>query len=290
MAMARIVMANRDGPIALAQARGVVTELSSEWPDVNIVQRTIRDPARAGAYSEELLKALQTGKVNIALQALDTVPPTLPEGLELVAVTKRLEPRCALVAKGPKSLDELADGAVVGVLTVRDQAFLKVVRPGLEVVTVSGQIDGDLGQLASGDLDALILPGAALIILDRRHRIDSFLAPETLAPAAGQGSLGLMVRVDDDLANELAYTLQHRPSFDRVTAERSFAAAVKGLYAIGALASVTSEGEMTLFGAVADAASGTILQATVTGEATEAAELGLELATDVMEQLAALQR
>jgi hypothetical protein len=118
-----------------------------------------------------------------------------------------------------------------------------------------------------------------------RHRIDALLEPEVFAPAPGQGALGLLVREEDDLAFELAYTLQHRPSFDRIRAERAFAAALPDRR-VGALATVSEEGEMTLFGAVAT--DGTSLQAQVSGDAGEAEQLGNELAQDVQEQLAAL--
>jgi len=91
------------------------------------------------------------------------------------------------------------------------------------------------------------------------------------------------VRSDDDLAFESVYPLQHRPSFDRVRAERAFAAAV-GDMPVGAAATVTDDGELTLVGAVVK--DTTTLQASVTGEAREAEELGRELASDVLERLA----
>ena len=77
----------------------------------------------------------------------------------------------------------------------------------------------------------------------------------------------------------------HRPSFDRVRAERAFAAALPDR-PVGALATVSDEGDLTLFGAVAHA--GRVLQARTTGDAAEAASLGAELAQDVAAQLDAL--
>jgi hydroxymethylbilane synthase len=124
-----------------------------------------------------------------------------------------------------------------------------------------------------------------MMILDQRNRIDALVDAEVFPPAPGQGALGLLVREDDDLAFELAYTMQHRPSFDRVRAERAFAAKLAG-HLVGALASVSDEGDLQLFGAVA--ADGTSLQARTSGDAAEAEQLGAELAQDVEEQLAAL--
>ncbi|MEX2535684.1 MAG: hypothetical protein WD273_08800 [Trueperaceae bacterium] len=286
--MARIVLGNRDGPLALAQARTAVSELAGEWPDVHLVQRTIPASGSNGDFPA-LFAALEKGSINIALVGLERLPNTLPEGLRLAAVTKRLEPRSALVAKGRRSLSGLTGDAVVGVPAERDRAFLVSAGHQFGIELLSGTIDRDLGLLAAGELDALLVPSSTLIALDRRDRMTVLLDPETFVPAVGQGSLGLLVREDDDMSFEIAYTLQHRPSFDRVAAERSFQQALQqeGL-AVGALASVAGDGEFTLLGAVASA-NGPVLQGTVNGEAREAEELGRELAQDVLEQLKSLQ-
>lgn len=271
-------MGNRDGAFALRQARAALTELNVEWPDVHIVQRTVQDSPKG----DVLLAALEAGDVAIALQPMDLLARELPEGVVLAAVAKRHEARYALIARGgQKSLAGLGKGSI-GVSTERDRHFLAALHPELETTVLSGHLDTDLGLLTNEELDALLIPGSILQVMERRQRVDAYLDPEVFPPAPGQGALGLLVRENDDLANELAYTLQHRPSFDRVRAERAFAQGLAD-HPIGAMASVTVEGELTLFGSVAS--DGTVLQATITGEAREAEELGKELAQDVKEQL-----
>jgi hydroxymethylbilane synthase len=287
IAMARIVMGNRDGPLALAQARTAVSELAAEWPDVHLVQKTIPVPGGEGEF-QPLFSALEKGSVNIVLVGLERLPGSLPEGLTLAAVTKRLEPRSALVSKGARSLADLPKGAVVGVPSERDRTFLGALGQEFRSRILSGIIDRDMGLLASGELDALIVPCSTLISLDRRDRVTELLEPESFVPAVGQGSLALIVRQEDDMSAEIAYTLQHRPSFDRVTAERSFQQSLqRGGLAVGALATVAPDGDLTLLGAVATG-DGPVLQGTVNGEAGEAEELGHELAQDVLEQLKSL--
>lgn len=278
--MARIVMGNRDGAEALRQARSVLTELNAEWPDVQITQRTIRAEGPMA-----LVDALVEESIGIAVHRLDGLPLELPEGVVLAAVARRLEPRSALVARHASDLSELSEGALVAVGEGRDEAFLKALRPDLDTTALTAHLDDDLGRLTRDEVAALLLPASTLMILDQRNRIDALLEPEAFAPAPGQGALGLLVREDDDLAFELAYTLQHRPSLDRVRAERAFAAALPERL-VGALASVSAEGELTLFGAVAQ--DGASLQAQTSGDASEAEQLGRELAADVEEQLAAL--
>jgi len=284
--MSRIVLGNRGSALALAQARSVLAELTAEWPDVNIVQRILQ--ARSVQTTGTLLGALAAKQVSIVVASLDELPAVLPGGLTLAAVTRRLEPRSALVNKGQKGLSELPKSALVGVRTPRDATFLLAQRSDLRSELLGGGLDEDLAQLATGHLEALVLPAYEFIQLDRRNRLDTLLEVDTFTPAPGQGSLGLVVRDDDDLAFDLAYTLQHRPSADRISAERSIAALLVARvnHAVGALATMFGEGELRLFGAVAAVGGGLLVQAEVTGEAGESAELGRELAEDVLAQLA----
>ena len=281
--MARIVLGHRDGALATRLARTVLTDLAAEWPDVQLVPRTLA--GAPDAPEDPVLKALAAGDVALAVVACETLRAPLPEGIALVAVTKRLEPRLALVTKGASSMDTLGDAAALGVGAERDVPFVRAGFPGMHPETVGTDVDRALARLASGELDALVLSASTLIMMDRRDHARTLLEPDVLPPAPGQGSLALLARADDDLAAEVAYTLQHRPSFDRVRAERAFAAGLPER-ALGALATVSSDGDLQLFGAVA--AGGTTLQASVSGEAREAEELGSELAKDVAAQLAAL--
>jgi len=281
--MARIVLGHRDGALATRLARTVLTDLAAEWPDVQLVPRTLA--GAADAAEDPVLHALASGAIGLGVVACETLRAPLPDGIALVAVTRRLEPRLALVTKGAVGIDALAPQALIGVGADRDLPFLAALFPDMRPETVGTDVDRALARLATGELDALVLSASTLIMMDRRDHARALLEPDVLPPAPGQGSLALLARSDDDLAAEVAYTLQHRPSFDRVRAERAFAAGLSGR-STGALATVDAEGEMQLFGAVA--LGGTTLQASVSGEAREAEELGSELAKDVAAQLDAL--
>ena len=281
------MLGNRGSALALAQTRIVLSDLTTEWPDLNITQRTIKQTTNS---SDDLLAAVKSGSIQIAVLGVEDLPVVLPEGLVLAAVTKRLEPRSALVAKGTRQLSDLPDNALVGVCSERDAVFVQASHKQLRTVLLSGDFDADLARLAASEIDALIVPSADLIYLDRRQRIDATIDQEELTPAAGQGSLALVVEEHDDMAYELAYTMQHRPSFDRVKAERSFMATLEGKteFAVGALANVTVDGDLTLFGALAAPEQKIAIQAEISGDASEAEELGKELAGDVLEQVQTL--
>ncbi len=280
--MTRIVLGNREGSLALHHGRGVLERLANEWPDLHLTLRTI--PKTAGLDSGPLLAALTRGDIGIVVAQLDALPHALPEGLRLAAVLKRGEARSAWAAKGRAQLGALPQGARLVVPTLRDAAFIGATQAGIEVEVDPAAPEALLARLGVG-VDAVILPATTLITLGLRHAMDALLDEAVFTPSPGQGALGLLVRADDDLAFETAYSLQHRPSFDRVRAELAFAAELPGRH-VGAAASVTEDFELTLLGAVTQGS--TILQATVSGEAREAEDLARELAKDVVEQLAAL--
>ncbi len=279
--MARIVLGNREGTLAVRHGRGVMEALGEEWPDLHVSVRTLT----GGEDSEAVLAALSASKIDVAVVQLDTLPPTLPEELTLAAVRRRAEARSALVAKGASTLAELPAGSVVGVFSERDAAFLDAARAGLKTRLLTGTPEQRLPLVTSGELGAIVMPAAALIALELRNHLGGLLDLDAFTPAPGQGAVGLVVRADDDLAVESVYPLQHRPSFDRARAERAFAAAA-GELPVGAAATVTDDGELTLVGAVVK--DQTSVQASVTGEAREAEDLGRELAQDVLDRLSKL--
>jgi len=282
--MPRIVVGNCGDTLALTQVRGVLAELSETWPDISIVQRTVGAAQGQG----ELLDALGAGRVNLAVQRLDGLPLTLPEGLVLSAVGRRLEARTALVARTHQNLQDIPAAARVGALRAHDGTFLRAVRPDLDAEHLSTTTESLLLGVLQGDLSAALVPAADLIGAGHRDRIGALLEPQLMPPPPGQGALGFVVRADDDLAGEVAYTLQHRPSFARVRAERAFAASLSAApagTAVGALATVSGDGELSLLGAVAGPNGTPALQAEVRGNASEAEVLGQRLARDVLAQL-----
>jgi hydroxymethylbilane synthase len=85
-------------------------------------------------WTKELEVALLEGAIDLIVHSLKDVPTSLPDGLELGAITKREDPRdCLVVKQGLKyrSLKDLPDGSVVGTSSVRRVAQLRRAYPKL---------------------------------------------------------------------------------------------------------------------------------------------------------------
>jgi hydroxymethylbilane synthase len=292
-----IVIGARASLLAQAQTRWVVERLKENWPETEFKIRTVQSKnASESSAAEALRQALARREVDIAVYSLKHLPTQEVPGIHLVAVPKRVEPREALVGRAAKRLEDLPKGATVGVNSLCRKAQLLAYRPDLSLCDLEGDVDERLSALGTGEYDAVIIGAASLMRLDLRNRIDQLIDPEIMLPAPGQGALGLEVRQGDDWAEELAYSLNHRASFVRVTAERAFlrALGVGDECAAAALATLGSDDTLLLQGVVARPDGRELIRAEIEGEAEEAAELGYDLAQDLLaeggrELLSALQ-
>ncbi|TSA87744.1 hydroxymethylbilane synthase [Deinococcus detaillensis] len=298
--MRSITVGTRGSALALAQTRWVVARLKEEWPETEFRIQTILtkgDRNRAslesmaaqgdkGFWVKEIEDALLQSRIDIAVHSLKDLPTEQPEGLEIASIPQRVDARDALVGKeGMKKLAELPQGARIGTSSVRRKAFLKAFRPDFEVVELRGNVDTRLAALAGPEYDAIILAAAGLIRSELRNRIDELIDPTILLPAPGQGALALETRSDDDLGIEVAYAIHDLSTDDRTTAEREFLAGLGAgcMAPVGAMATLKS-GVLTLQGWVAALDGSKVIQGSTQGDPAECADLGAELAQDMLKQ------
>lgn len=278
--MSRIVLGNRDGSLAIQQARTVLQALSEEWSNIHFTLRTIQESSLE--RSGNLIQAVENGSITGALIPAENLVEELPAGVILCGTPRRAESRSALIAKGnAASLADLAPDVRIAVGTERDAIFIRMQLPNADVRIISEGVSAQLRALAHDETDAVIAPAAKLAALDQRARIDALLDPEVYTPAAGQGALALLVAADNDIAFDALYTISHRPSLSRLQAELAFRHALTQP-GVGAFSSVTEDDDLTLTGSIV--VNGTTIQGVITGDAREARQLGRELASDMNEQ------
>jgi hydroxymethylbilane synthase len=237
----------RGSALAVAQSTGVVRDLEALGADVELIAiRTSGDETAPkpdtedkARFVKELEHALLAGEVDLAVHSAKDVPGELPEGLEIVAVPGRADPRDALCLRpgldqslpptrrsvAAQPLDALTEGAAVGTASLRRRAELLALRPDLEIRELRGNVDTRLRRLADGELDAIVLAAAGLDRLGRSE--EGTPLPElALIPAAGQGCLALEARAGDDATRKLASRLTDPRAFACLTAERTLVTAI----------------------------------------------------------------
>jgi hydroxymethylbilane synthase len=261
---------SRGSQLALWQAHYIADLLRAQGHTVEIEiikttgdrlqEVTFAQVGSKGMFTKEIEEALADGRVDLAVHSLKDLPTELPEPFALAATPARVDPRDALVSAKYANLASLPQGAVVGTSSQRRRAQLKALRPDIEAVEFRGNVDTRLRKLGEGQVDAILLAAAGLDRLGKTEWIRERLEPKDFCPAAGQGSLGIETRKDDEATIAALAFLDHEPTRFAVTAERAALAALGGgcQVPIGIHCRVASAqvGLVEIFGVVADPATG----------------------------------
>jgi hydroxymethylbilane synthase len=270
-------LGTRGSALALAQARWVAARIGG---DVELVEiATTGDADRAARDKEkwvrELDRALLDGEIDLAVHSAKDVPGRLADGVAIVGVPPREDPRDALC--GAASLAALRPEAVVGTSSVRRAAQLRALRDDLVVSPLRGNVDTRLRRLAEGDLDAIVLARAGLVRLDRADAIDGDL--DAFVPAAGQGALALTARARDTDAKARAMAVTDVDAATALAAERALVVALDADCdtPVGAHCTVAG-GRLTLRAFVGRADGGAWLRDELSVTGTMPAALGEQVA------------
>ncbi|WFD29687.1 hydroxymethylbilane synthase [Malassezia sp. CBS 17886] len=208
-------------------------------------------------WTKELEVALESHAVDAIVHSLKDVPTTLPEGLELAAVTTREDPRDALVVKEGlpyKSLADMPRGSVIGTSSVRRVALLRRSFPHLVFSDVRGNIHTRLTKLDAdtGPYTALVLAAAGLKRVGVDGRITAYLDAPAMLYAVGQGALAVEVRVPrgkararDERVRALIASISDWRTMWRCAAERALLHRMQGGCSIplGVATSINGEKE-----------------------------------------------
>lgn len=233
-------IATRKSPLAMWQAVYVKNALESAHPDlivelVPMVTRgdVILDTPLAkvggkGLFVKELELAMIEGRADIAVHSMKDVPVDFPEGLGLVTICEREDPRDAFVSNHYESIESLPAGSIVGTSSLRRQCQLREQRPDLVIRDLRGNVGTRLGKLDNGEYDAIILAAAGLKRLKLEERIRMPLSPEQSLPAVGQGAVGIECRLDDMRTRKLLEPLNHLATAQCVLAERAMNMRLEG--------------------------------------------------------------
>jgi hydroxymethylbilane synthase len=157
--------------------------------------------------------------------------------------------------------------------------------PHLAFKDIRGNLNTRLAKLDAGEYDALILAAAGLKRLDMSDRIHQILPSDISLHAVGQGALGIECREDDAEVLQLLKALEHIPTAQRCYAERAFLRELEGGCQVPIGVNTILEGEqLTLTGIVASVDGQKLVKDTVKGNATEAEQIGNELAQRMRQQ------
>ncbi|ARU63323.1 hydroxymethylbilane synthase [Tumebacillus avium] len=293
--MKRIVVGTRKSPLALTQTEWVMAKLKEHHAGLEIgmekivtkgdriLDVTLSKVGGKGLFIKEIEQAMYEKKIDFAVHSLKDMPTEMPEGLMLVAITDREDPRDVVITRSGSTFTDLPIGARVGTSSLRRAAQLRHARPDIEIVSVRGNINTRLAKLEEMELDAIVLAAAGLERMGWADKISERLSTELCIPAVGQGALAIQCRSEDEEIREILSVLDSEHTRRIVTAERTVLGRLNGgcQIPIGAYAE-TTDGELKLTGIVGSSDGLTLLKETATG--TDPVALGHAVAESLIEK------
>ena len=233
-------------------------------------------------FIKSLEKALLKKKIDLAVHLLKEIPVALPEKIELKAVSERMTPFDAFVSTQFDFLEDVPDGARVGVSHPRQKEQLGHFRPDLDFIEVHGSVDSRLQQMESQNLAGLILSAASLERLGLQDMVSEMITSDILLPGPGQGCLGILGLRDDDRWDKVHEFLEDRTARAETTAERAFLARLgeDQRLPLAALAAMDSE-SIRMDGYLGASDGINSIRDSVQGDSRFAEELGSKLAIEL---------
>lgn len=196
-----------------------------------------------GIFTKELEEALLAGDIHAAVHSLKDVPTELHEAFAITASLERESVEDVLLSRNvdaPFDIDSLPQGGTVATSSVRRARQLSWLRPDLKLVDIRGNVPTRIRKLLQNtEWDAIMLARAGLKRLgflksdEHKGALDfdqasevayCVLAADKFLPAAGQGAIGIESRIADTETNTALASINHQPTFARVSAERAFLA------------------------------------------------------------------
>ena len=137
----KITIASRESPLAIWQAEFIKSKINLLFPDIKIniegfktqgdilINQSLSLIGGKGLFIKELEKALIEKKADLAVHSMKDLPMDIPEEFQLVAITKREDPRDAFISNNFSSMDIMPKGSVIGTSSLRRQSQIKAKYP-----------------------------------------------------------------------------------------------------------------------------------------------------------------
>ena len=239
----KLRIATRGSNLALVQTRWVGSQLRTHFPDLDIEEvqvktegdriqdRPLAQVGGKGLFVSEVEAVVVRGEADFAVHSLKDVPGDVPlaEGMGILSVPVRADPRDVLVTIDGVDLESLKRGAKVGTTSRRRVVQLQRQRPDLAFVPLRGNIETRIRKLREGQCDAIVLAAAGLArtgILDETPHV--LLPPDICLPAVGQGALAIEGALSDERLRYQLRAIEDPTARIQISAERAMLQKLEG--------------------------------------------------------------
>jgi len=289
----KIIIATRASDLALWQAYHVKDILEDAYPKLEvelnkivskgdkILDKPLALIGGKGHFTKELEDEMLAGNADMAVHSLKDVPSYMPDGLELVAISKREEQSDIFLSHKYDSFENLPKGAVIGTTSLRRRMQLLAVRPDLKVKDLRGNVNTRLRKLADDEYDAIILAfiGVSRLDLIKDVPFSQKLPLTMMIPPMGQASLGIQIIAKNSELREMVKLLNDEDSFLCASLERDFVSKIEVGCSAPVAVNATIDGDIVTLASMIGLPNGSeILEKKISQTRELSADLGNKLA------------
>ncbi len=214
-----ITVGARGSPLSRAQMQEVLEELRLHHPHIGFepiwvetmgdrdLKTSLRSLEKTNFFTKEIDELQLLGGCRISIHSAKDLPSPLPKGLQLIALTKGVDPSDSVVLKHGMTLENLPQGAKIGTSSERREKNIKELRSDFVCVDIRGNIKQRLSLLDQGIVDGLVIAEAALIRLNLTDRKRIPLPGER---AHLQGQLAILALEEDEEMQTLFQSIDTR--------------------------------------------------------------------------------
>ena len=181
-----------------------------------------------GEFIKNIEKELISKNIDVAVHSLKDVPSIKTKGLKMECFLKRNDPQEVLINKENLTLNKIKKNSVIGTSSLRREFQLKHLRPDLKFKLIRGNIDTRIKKLDEDKYDSIILAKAGLVSLSIENRISEVFECKKIVPPAGQGTIVLQSRDNDDKINSILSKINHFETSIEAKVERKILSVLEG--------------------------------------------------------------
>ena len=237
--MEKLIIGSRGSKLALKYAeiakKAFLKELDIEIEIKKIItdgdlvlDRRTSEIGGKGEFIKNIEKELISKNIDVAVHSLKDVPSIKTKGLKMECFLKRNDPQEVLINKANLTLDKIKKNSVIGTSSLRREFQLKHLRPDLKFKLIRGNIDTRIKKLDEDQYDSIILAKAGLVSLSIENRISEVFECKKIVPPAGQGTIVLQSREDDDKINSILSKINHFETSIEAKVERKILSVLEG--------------------------------------------------------------
>lgn len=217
--MMKVKAGARQSPLSRLQVDEVKQELSEHGQpvlfEVSFVdtygdkdrKTSLRALDRTDFFTREVDEMVAQGIVDVGIHSAKDLPEPLPDFLEIVAITRGVDPSDSLVLAEGVNVEDLGPQSVVATSSIRREEMVTALIGEVSFCDIRGTIQERLDVLKKNEIDGVVIAEAALIRLGLTHLNRVTLPGETVP---FQGQLAILARREDQDMRELFRCIDSR--------------------------------------------------------------------------------